>query len=861
LNSKLFIFFLLSVIILGCSPEGPVGHTYHNVTAHYNGYFYAKERIKEIKNDIESKYSWDYTRILPIFPQYDTTVAKSYAEKAEDCIKKASIAIQQHPGSRWEYDAYIQVGLARMYSCEFPEAIETFKYVNTRSKSSDERHLALIHLLRTFTEAVEYNNAIAVSDFLEKEELSTNNKQKLFLNRAYLYQKLEDYNKMVINLTSAEELLPNNKENARIDFIIGQVYQQLGFDANAYDYYRSALKRSPTYELSFYSKLNLAQVTQMTKNTSVKRIQKYFKKLLKDPKNLEYQDRIYYEMGDFELKRGNIDKAIENYISSTQVESKNNRQKAYSFLKLGTIYYDTLKNFPKASSYYDSAVSVLPKKEAIYPEVKQRQEVLAEFVKYYVTVQVNDSLLALNNLSPDSLSSLLDSKVAELKFQDEERKRKEAEAKKKKSIVSTTSSFNSSDPFSNGPSINSELSGVWYFYNQAELSRGINEFREKWGQRELEDNWRRSQRSDISADDTSIAETEEQEAESKEDSEEEVEDIFDEEAARQELMASIPSDTGSINKLNNEIEEAFYFLGNIYNFKLEERENSIITFNKLLDRYPGSEYEPEVLYQLYLLMKEEDTVKSIPYSSQLLKDYPESIYTKLIFNPNFREENQALNLAYKKIYERAYKYYEIDSTTWAINLIDSALLANEETEYHDNLSLLKAMVVGKTDGIYKYQFELNKFIDTYPESEVVTYAKRLVKASEDYQINLYSSSRARFVKYLNDKHYFMLVYKTGSNNGKTYTLLADSVITENSLNVRSGNLVLDQENALILVTEFSGKPEAEAFLSLYKEKINGNEKLTDNEIHLMVITKDNFDILYETKDLESYLSFFKENYL
>ena len=81
-------------------------------------------------------------------------------------------------------------------------------------------------------------------------------------------------------------------------------------DAEAYNYYQSTLRNTPEYELEFYTKLNMAQVTVLSKNGDIKKIRKYFKKLLKDPKNLEYKDKIYYEMAYFELKQGNLDGAI-----------------------------------------------------------------------------------------------------------------------------------------------------------------------------------------------------------------------------------------------------------------------------------------------------------------------------------------------------------------------------------------------------------------------------------------------------------------------------------------------------------------------------------------------------------------------
>lgn len=861
--SKYFLPVLLIWLLFNsCSPKGPVGHVYHNVAAHYNGYFYAKERIREVETGIEEKYDWNYTKVLPIFAQYDTTTSRSFEAQTEDCIKKASVAIQQHPGSKWEDDAYILVGLARMYASQFPEAIETFKYVNTNSEDKDARHRALTYLMRTFVENREMENAVAVSDYLRKKDLSRDNKKRTFLNRAYLYQQRDDLDQMVSNLVEAEKLIKDKEVDSRINFIIGQVYQRLGFDANAYQYYKASLKRSPTYELSFYTKLNMAQVTELTETDDIRKVQRYFKNLLNDPKNLEYKGRIYYEMGDFSLKQGQIREAIGHYKSSVREAGADTRQKAYSYLRLASIHYDSLRDFPLAKAYYDSTITVLPKEEDNYEEVKSRQEILAEFVQHLTTIETNDSLLALSQLSEADLKAFVSDRVQYLKAQDEIR-RLEAKEKRKKSMISKSNGGGSiGNIFDEGPTISNDLTGTWYFYNAAEQSRGIAEFQQKWGNRPLEDNWRRSNKSQI-AGESDPEESENPGSPEKPEEEEPVEEEapFDEQAARQQILKEIPKDTATINQLNSEVEIALYELGNIYNFKLEEKVNAVSAFQELLSRYPGTKYAAEVLYQLYLLNKRLNPSLSDDYANRLQSEHPESIYAKLLKNPNYKEENEALNQAFRLVYEQAYRLYEIDSARDVINLVDSAVAGNEETRYTDNLLLLRAMAYGKTEGIYKYQYELNNFIKNNPDSELTNYAKKLVKASEDYQINLYTSSRAKFVKYFEDKHYFILIYNSSPELADKLAGRVDKLIEENGLRLNTGNLVLDEEFAMVLVNEFSGRGSAEGFLSLFQEKIDLDSDFKGQKIYPLIITKDNFDILYETKDLESYLSFFEKNYL
>lgn len=862
MRGLLLLLFASVLLFYSCAPgsNGVVGSSYHNITAHYNGYFYAKERIKEIENSIYDRYEWNYTRILPIFPPFDTTTSNSLSDPIEDCIKKASISIQQHPGSRWEDDAYILVGKARLYGSEFPEAIETFKYVNTKSTDADARHKALVTLLRTFVEAGEYQNAVAVSDFLDKEELSNENLRRLYLTRAYLYQAREDYDLMVNNLVKAEEKMANSKEKSRIEFIIGQLYQYLGFDANAYEYYRRSLKHSPNYELSFFTKLNMAQVTTLNRNSSVKKVRKYFRKLLKDPKNEEYRGRIYYEMGDFDLKRGELNQAIKNYKNSLAEPKVSQRQKSYSYLKLAQIYYDSLRDFSEAKNYYDSTISVLPKEELGYDEIKARQEVLGEFVENLLIVQTNDSLLQLAALPEDSLNEFLDYQVSLLQ-EENERRLKEEKEKKRKKIINTASGNNSyvASIDNNAPQISGEISGTWYFYNASEVSRGRSEFIGKWGERALEDNWRRSARTEISEENEEL-ELGEATKTKPEEEEAEEEKGFDSAAEKSRLAATIPKDSAKITRLNSEIETALYNLGNIYNFKLEEKSNAISSFNDLLNRYPSSEYKPEVLYQLYLLHIQNDSSLGDPFAQVLINEFPESIYTKLIFNPNYREESKALNEKLKKVYERVYALYEKDLYQESINLADSALRIEEMTSYTDNIALIRAMAYGKMDGVYKYQYELNNFIKSYPDSDLLDYAENLVKASEEFQINLYSSSRAKFIQNFEIEHYFILVYPPSSSVASRVLEDVDTFIKDNGMSLNSGNIVLDEENAMILVTQFPNKRTATTFLRLLNEKSPPGEVYKGEKVYALVITTENFEILYETKDLESYLSFFDKHY-
>lgn len=843
-------FLLLLIIIGGCSTysSNPLSSSYNNLTAHYNAYFIANERIKEIESTLYESYQWNYNKVLPIYIPVDSNDAKSLKTQIEDCIEKASIAIQRHEGSKWEDDSYILVGKARYYALEYADAIETFKFVNKESEDDNTRHEALIELIKSFVDFQEINNAIAVSDYLKKEELNRKNQKELFLVRAYLYQKRGDYDQMVQNLVKSEELMASYADKGRIDFIIAQVYQELGFEAEAYNYYKEVLKNGPKYELSFYTKLNMAQVTELTSSGDIKRIRKYFRSLLRDIKNVEYKDKIYYEMAGFEFKQGNLDESINYYKESVQASVKNQRQKAYSYLKLGQIYYDSLKNFELAQAYYDSTVSTMPQDEENFLKIKQRAEILDDFVVQIKTIRENDSLIQLTNLPKDSLVALATS-IAE--------KEDKALSDKKESQERRNANFAAS-PFDTNESelIGTTLGGAtWYFYNPSAVSRGISDFNRIWGDIPLEDNWRRS----LKAGQLSARETTEEEPQG---------DVLSEEDAKalristkvEEMLSAIPKDQAEIDTLLKEVEIAHYKLGNIYNFSLQEKDNAIKTFEAMLVRFPGSSYEPEVLYQLYLLYKSIDPVMAAKKAEELKAQYPDTIYAKLVDNPNYREENQLITEQLKKVYANAYQLYKDEKYEASKRMLDSAIASTKENEFEDNLALLVVLNFGKLEGQYKYQYELNNYIKTYPESELIPYAKSLVKSSEDYQINLYNSAKAKFINYFDQTHYLVLVYPNKSELSQDLTSEVDEYLDTIEQTFTTGNLILDKEKAMILVNDFPDRTNAIRFMNKFNDELPLGELHKGEKIYSFVISEDNFNIFYQTKDLSAYLNFFENNY-
>ncbi len=205
----------------------------------------------------------------------------------------------------------------------------------------------------------------------------------------------------------AVKYLRHNPDRARIEFMAGQAHQQIEDDLSAFRYYKKAMKHSKSYELSFFSKLYMVEVAPINVLSDEKKTFKHFKKLLKDRKNVDHKDKIYFRMAEYEFKKGALDLAILNYKMSIATNTIDPRQKSYAYLKLAQIYYDHKMDFRLAKAYYDSTMTLLPRDEKEYTVSLDRKEILTEFVTHINTISKNDSLINLTLISNDSLDILV----------------------------------------------------------------------------------------------------------------------------------------------------------------------------------------------------------------------------------------------------------------------------------------------------------------------------------------------------------------------------------------------------------------------------------------------------------------------
>lgn len=848
----IILMFLLLITSQKCiSQPFSLKKEYHNTTSHYNAYFYARERIQEVENSIKLATSNDYDNVLDIYPILDSSIISPNNALLEDVIKKSSVAIQYHEISKWRDKCYIILGKARLYKLEYENSIETFKFVNAKGREKKERQDALIMLIKTYIHRKEYKNAHIVMEHIRQQELHNANIQQYNLVCAYFYQQQEEYIKASKHLIKAIPFIKNKTEKARIYFILGQMHKLLGNDSVSYQNYKLALKNSKSYELSFYSKLHISSVVNIENEADIKKTRIYFKKLLKDPKNKEYKDRIYYEKGNFELKHNNIEESIENYNLALTNDNNKPLQKSLAYLSLAKIYYERLKNYPLAKQYYDSTLAIMPKSHKGYEELEKYHKILIKFVEQITIIQTEDSILALASLGKEAAKI----KILQIKIlQQEEERQKNINLKKKK-----TKNISQTDPFpqKREETIGINASEIWYFYIPDMVSKGEEEFKRKWGKRDLQDNWRIASKIKVSQEQKNTQEESETiiaQENRTQDTEIKLDDIWEQ----------LPNTEEKRKISYQKLETAYYTLGNIYYFDLQEPENAIITYTILVTRFPKSQYAPEVLYLIFLLKKEQNKTEETEfYKQKIKKEFPKSIFAKLVDNPRYREDIDEAGKKLSHIYSKAYILYKNDNYNEALTLLQEGMNTYPENSFIDNAKLLEVMLIGKIEGEYTYQIALDNFIRKYPESDVIEFAKTLSKSYIEHQQNKINSAKIKFIENENQEHYFIIVYPHLNELNETLpnmieTFIKDSLKNEN---VSLGNLIIDTKNIALFVSSFPDKTESLTFYSLFlSQNPLSKKEYTQYVMKYFVINKDNFTKLYQTKGIEEYIDFFKKHY-
>ncbi len=700
---KKLIILLVGLTILGCSQfsNSPTSKAWHNLNAKYNASIDASDYYRYALYKIDSTYLNDFSRTLPILPGIDSNHTVVSKPELDEVIRLTSLVAERHSNSKHVDDSYLLLGKARLYQEDFLNAIEVFKYLNSNPKREESRHAALIWLMRAYMENKEINKATEVSELVKQFNLSKTNKADYFLIQAAFHQRQGENALAVVFLEEALKYMKKSTRKARAHFIAGQLYRDLGRGSLARTNWKKVMKNKPTYELEFNTGIELLMLSSdLGANANAT-----FAKMLEDRKNTDLKDKIYYKMGQVKEEKGLYREAVKDYSSSVQI-SNDATQKANAYLRIAEIYYGKLQNYELAASYYDSTLSHMNQRMPDYDKVSEKAKSLASFVQYQKVLVKEDSLQKLAAMNPLALEQKLEEIISE-EEKKEKRLSEEAkaleEANKRKAISGNSASSGSSQ---------------WFFYDQVKLTQARAEFIREWGNRPLEDNWRRKdkelgsisfqvQKGVVGVDD--VVDNQEEEK-----AKEEAKRLAELEAKKQAMLSKVPTRPQAIAMSKLRQEEAYYQIGKIYRLQFNEIEKAKETFTILLNKFPDSKYEQEVLYFMALMA---DNKIANPYKTALIDKYPLSSYARQLkrgeVNITAGTESNA-----QKAYTDLFNEYKTGNFATALEMANKALYDYTGTALEDKIAMMRILLLSKNNKNNEYRIALMDFIRSYPSSDL-----------------------------------------------------------------------------------------------------------------------------------------------
>ena len=876
---KYLVLLGLLIIAADCSVEKNTRATrfYHGMTARYNIYFNGYESFKEGLLKVANGHEDDYAELLDVFEYSDPTSVSLCSSDMEKAIQKASKLISlksitskpevkdknnitpreedlftRKEYNQWVDDSYLLIGMARFYKHEYNEASAVFEYCITQANDPLIRKEASIWLARTHNEKGRYSDSYRILNELETfADFPKALRAMYYTTMADLFVKQHKYSEAIEPLDKAIDNVSGKQTKYRLTYLLAQLNEQAGNAHRAISLYRKVVKMNPPYDVEFNARINIAGVFDVSTGDPGE-MRKEMEKMLKDSKNKDFLDQIYFALGNLSMNEGNEKEALEFYRKSVSSSSLNQNQRGRSYLALADYYYNK-HDLLKAGRYYDSTVIFLDPEHSEFQALKLKSENLNTVVSQLSIIQTEDSLQRIVSMSESERDAFISSIISEItKAENEGRTSQYSDRYNMGQFYENERRFQD----------NIEQEGKWYFYNQAALTFGRTEFRRRWGNRRLEDNWRRQNKIRATS---SMASAEGNEtAQNGSDS---LNAGTLDYKNPEFYLKDLPLTDSLLTASDNRIAYAYLNAGKAYAEKIRDFGGAVESFENLITRYPENELVPEALYNLYKVNQEINNPVSETYKQHLIEGYPETEFAKMISDPGYYEKKLADLKMAEQLYREAYNTYNNEDFTYAISLCDDALKKYGHDQLAPKFLLLRAYSIARISDERTLKKELNKIIELWPESEESKKAAEItafinkkvpeLKVEEEKEI-----ARELFIADTAANHSFMLIIENPefNINQAAFDVISYNIDNFTNLNYRTEGTLVDNKYIMIKVSGFEKYSDVMGYYkSFLIEKMVRNPSAS--KMYSFIINENNLRVLNEDKNPERYLLFFRENYL
>jgi tetratricopeptide (TPR) repeat protein len=704
-------------------------------------------------------------------------------------------------------------------------------------------------MARIYTEEGNYQEAEQqLQGISDLDESSHALKAMAYATLADIALRQKKYGVAIGYLTAAIENSNDKHTRVRLTYLLAQTCEEGGEDALSTKYFRDVIRMNPPYDLEFNAGINLAGVADISSGDA-EDLKKTLRRMLRDSKNKEYLDQIYFALGELERRQGNIDKAIELYSESARSSTGNNRQKARSYLAMGRYFY-SVPSYIKAQSFYDSAMYLINRQFPDYETISRISSDLNEYASFHNIVSTEDSLRRVAMMSPSERDALVSGII---------RKLEEEEARSKQDGGSSDR-YNMGLYYENEQRSRNSISteGGWYFYNQAALTFGRTEFRRRWGERRLEDNWRRSNRSRMAF--TSQA-GENGEAREMNDSA-----VIAAERTKEFYLRNLPLTDSLMDASLRKSASALLAEGKVLASQLHDTTMAASSFEEASKPGGDDGVRAEALWELYRLLQKKEPARAERRRSELLSLFPGSEYAQILSDPDYVRRQMETSRASGTMYESAYDAYASGRYDEAFAICEKGLKEYGYDPLAPKFMLLQAMSAGAARGEMAYKEKLDTLVARYPGTAEGIRAKEIIEVlrREIPDIRIADDIKIAETIYVTDTlqpHYVLITAGNLSSNlnQMVFDIINFNLDNFSKKNYSSEGTGMEPDFLMITVGTFASPAEAMAYLKSFDpmKEIRG---AAEAKLSIFVISRDNLLKFKDDRNIERYRIFYDKTY-
>ena len=629
---------------------------YHGMVSHYNYYYNAQVKLNAIVQKAQLAHQEDFTKLLPFY-DYSVNVTSADSIELDSVMIKATAGIVLHDlRNSYVDDLLLLIGKSYYYWNKPDSSYRIFQYINynfypnkkdefritigsagdakdgkltigTKEKKGiitktfskpPARNEALLWMAKIYAEQDLHDEAVSLIYILKKDP---NFPKRLHPHldeiMAFSFYNRESWDSAAFYLQKSLKTAETTAQLARKEFLLGQLFTLANKTTDASYFYQKSKTHTNDPVMHIHARLNNVLLTN-TDSSNINQSLNDLLNLAKKERFDGYEDLLYYAASDVALRKKDTLLAYSLLQKSVRFAQKNPESKVRNsaFSKFGELALKQ-KNYRLAASCYDSMNLQDPNIQNKIAEIEKTKKFLTELVQHKDVVIKEDSLQRIAAMPEEEREAYLKTLLKKLR---KEKGLKEESTNSSSGGTSSSGMTSGSQPqdlFATGNNTG------WYFNANNQKNKGPAEFKNKWGNRPNQDNWRRQ-----SAIDASIANSNQgmfgnPGGDGDIDNPRPINPVLTSEENEQDLTIeslryNLPLTDDKTASSNQLIYEALLNQGNILKNQLEDYEGAAQVYMDLLRRFPQKDSTSQVLSELYYcLLKSGDQKTADSYRQSL----------------------------------------------------------------------------------------------------------------------------------------------------------------------------------------------------------------------------------------------------